>query len=53
MHFRKSHVCANQLHIRMDGIPALPLWDLVYEQNKWTQERATGKPVGSCQAKHA
>ena len=23
------------------------------EQNRWTKERATGKPVGSCQAKHA
>ena len=23
------------------------------EQNRWTQERTMGKPVGSCQAKHA
>ena len=35
--------------LRMDGIPALTLWDLVIEvfpfrteENRWTQERATG-----------
>ena len=43
--------------LRMDGISALDLWDLVIEvrteQNRWTQERATVKPVGRCQAKHA
>ena len=43
MHFRESHVCAN-IHssaeaevisldagLRMDGIPALDLWELVIE----------------------
>ena len=45
-------------NLRMDGIPALTLWDLVIEvfhsvPNICTQERATEKPVGSCQAKHA
>ena len=46
--------------LRMDGIPALTLWDLVIEvfqfrteQNWCTQERATVKRVGGCQAKHA
>ena len=41
--------------LRMDGIPALTRWDLVIEvfsfrtkQNRWTQERATQKSVGSC-----
>ena len=70
MHFRKSHVCANEFDVqetdfsftqfaglRMDGIPALTLWDLVIEvfsfrteQHWWTQERerAMVKPVGSC-----
>ena len=43
---------------RMDGIPALDLWDLVIEvfhsvPNRRTQESATGKPVGSCQSNHA
>ena len=30
-------------------------WSLSFrtEQNRWTQERAMGNPVGSCQAKHA
>ena len=30
-------------------------WSISFrtEQNRWTQERATEKPVGSCQAKHA
>ena len=46
--------------LRIDGIPALTLGDLVIqvfrsEPNKTdgSQERATGKPVGSCQSKHA
>ena len=44
--------------LRLDSIPALTLWDLVIEvfhsaQNRLTQERATEKPVGSCQARHA
>ena len=47
--------------LRMDGIPALVLCELVIEasvsfrteQNRWTQERTMGKPVGSCQSKHA
>ena len=45
--------------LRMDGIPALTLWEFVgwsisfrTERNRWTQ-RATRKLVGSCQAKHA
>ena len=44
----------------MDGIPSLTLLDLVIEvfhsvpnRTDETQERAAGKPVGSCQAKHA
>ena len=37
--------------LRMDGIPALT--QFLTEQNRRTQERAIGKPVGSCQAKHA
>ena len=30
-------------------------WSISFrtEQNRWTQERATARPVGSCQAKHA
>ena len=46
--------------LRMDGIPALTLWDLVIEifqsvpnRTDGAKERATGKTVGSCQAKHA
>ena len=42
--------------LRMDGIPALTLWDLVIEvfhsvteQNTRTQERATGKLVSNRQ----
>ena len=45
---------------RMDGIPALTLWDLVIEvfhfrteQHRWTQERASGNPVSNRQVKHA
>ena len=45
--------------LRMDGIPALSLgfggWSISFrtEQNWWIEERATVKPVGNCQAKHA
>ena len=45
--------------LRMDGIPALTLWDLVTEvfhsEPNRTEgpKRATGKPVGSCQSKNA
>ena len=49
--------------LRMDGIPALTLWDLVIEvfhsfrtkQNRWTPERERDmeKSVDSCPAKHA
>ena len=43
----------------MDGIPALSLWVwwlkcfIPYRTTQMAQERATGKPVSSCQAKHA
>ena len=72
MHFRESHVCSTKLDVqetdieaeifsldaglRMDGIPALTLWDLVIEvfhsvpnTNRWTRERAMENPLGSCQ----
>ena len=45
--------------LRMDGIPALTLWDLVIEVFHSVPNRTDGpkrepwKPVGSCQAKHA
>ena len=44
--------------LRMDGIPALTLCDLVFEvfhsvpKRTDGPKRATGKPVGNCQAKH-
>ena len=43
----------------MDGIPALTLWDLrlkyfvPYRTELMAQERVRGKPVCSCQVKHA
>ena len=46
--------------LRMDGIPAPTLWDLMIQvfhseqnKNRRTQERATGKPVSNRQVKHA
>ena len=45
--------------LRMDGIPALTLWDLVIEvfhskpNNTEGPKRATGKPVSNRQLKHA
>ena len=46
--------------LRMNGIPALDLWDLVKEVFHSVRNRTDGpkreprgKPVGSCQATHA
>ena len=46
--------------LRMDGIPAphslgMGDWSISFRawQNRWAQERATGKPVGNCKTRHA
>ena len=39
--------------LRMGGIPALDLWDLVIEVFHSSPNQATGKPVGNSSVKHA
>ena len=55
----ESEIISLDAGLRMDGIPALTVWDSVIEVFHFVPnrtdgpERAMEKPVGSCQAKHA
>ena len=58
--FTEAEITSLDAGLRMDSIPALTLRDMVIEvfhsvpnRTDGTQERAMGKPVGRCQAKHA